>query len=162
MTTTRSAWFAALVCSMACASPSVLTAGERAAGAAALAGWRAAGLPEPYEGCNVSRFQVRLADEAMFLRVCRASPVASAGCLSWEENGSPFRPTRYPVVVISPGRVSEPRIIVHELMHAAWHCSNLPGSYSPANTQHLDPRVWTAAGGETSAQSRAMRLLEQP
>jgi hypothetical protein len=44
------------------------------------------------------------------------------------------------------------------MMHALSSCADLD-QFGPGNRHHLEPRVWSAAGGETSAQSRAMGLL---
>lgn len=141
-----------------------VTLGERLSGSAALSAWRAAGLPEPdQDGCDVLGFRVRLADRAAFVRDCRASPESSAGCLNWASSSHFFRPRLYPLIVISPNWRSEPGIIVHELMHAYVRCSRSgPSAWDAGDSQHSDPRVWTAAGGEGSAQSRAMLLLGQP
>lgn len=68
------------------------------------------------------------------------------------------------MVVARPGwrAADNPFLIVHELMHAMYRCSGLP-FWEPANTQHLDPRVWAEAGGEASAQGRAVaQLLLRP
>lgn len=117
-------------------------------------------MPEPNQDkCVVEQFYIRLDDVDSFAFDCRSTPEAAAGCLNWTSSNHFFRPFIYPVVVISPNWRSEPSIIVHELMHAMTHCSHLDGEWTPLNFDHKDPRVWSAAGGVTSAQSRAMALL---
>lgn len=145
----------------ACGTPAPeLTPAEREAGGAALAGWLAAGLPSPAQNdCVPTHFYVRLADASDFNRKCRSTPQAAAGCLNWEGPSAFLHPERYPIVVISPNWRSEPGIIIHELMHAFTKCAGLGAG--PMDYQHLNPRIWQAAGGESSAQAQALGLIGQ-
>ena len=128
---------------------------------AALEGWRAAGLPEPDERCDFTGVRLRWAkDAAEFWELCRGVAPKNAACLNWTTSNHFFRPTEFPVIVLRAGFVletdSEPTI--HEISHALYRCAGLPW-WDAQNTKHLDPRVWSAAGGETSAQSRARALV---
>jgi hypothetical protein len=96
-------------------------------------GWRAAGLPE----CDLGAVTVRYA----------AYPCASveAGCV---EQGA---------IVLRDGQAildSTGGPVLHEWLHLARH--RCGGGRDPG---HTDPRVWSAAGGATSAQGRAKALL---
>lgn len=144
-----------------------LTPLERRGVHAALEGWRAAGLPAPdAERCDFGHVYVRWAKDAdEFWQLCRALASEHAACTLWESSNHFFRPLSYPVVQLRPGFVllpdSEP--VIHELMHALTRCAGMP-FWLPANTQHLDPRVWSAAEAVpgASAQSRARALMLAP
>lgn len=145
----------------ACTSAPELLPHERAAGAAAFAAWSQAGLPSPDQGrCDVRAFRVRVVSAERFVQDCRTAPEAAYGCTAWESTNEMFRWREVPVVVIAPWWRSEPSIIVHELMHSYVRCSGLAPGSDPGDSQHTDPRVWKATGGEISVQSRAMKLLE--
>ncbi len=133
---------------------------ESSWGAAALSAWQASGLPAPTRGrCDIASFRVRVVSASDFVQLCHTVPEAAYGCTSWDSTGEWFCWREIPIVVIAPWWKVEPSIVVHELMHAMYRCSGMPGAYSGANSQHLDPRVWSAAGGATSAQSRAMAII---
>lgn len=136
-----------------------LDAFERQAVHAADLGWNAAGLPTKRGDCVLSKTSIRHTedDRELFAR-CRGIPYA---CLNWESDGDWFRPERFPVVVLAPGKpvLEDGEPIIHELMHALFHCTDRPGRYGPANLKHLDPQVWHAAGGDRSAQGRARSLM---
>lgn len=132
---------------------------ERAAGAAAMQSWRKSGLPTPDQGrCDVAAFAVRVDSDDRFVEDCRTAPSAAYGCTTWGSTNEWFRFREYPVVTIAPWWHSEPSIIIHELLHAMEQCSGLHGDGDPG---HRDPRVWSAPGGPTSVQSRAMATLAQ-
>ena len=157
----RLALFGIVVALFGCVPrPPELAPLERAAGAAALEGWRLAGLPPPnVQRCDVRRFRIETPDASGYFARCRSASTASAGCLNWSSSGHWFRPISYPVVVVSPRHYVEPHIIVHELMHAMWQCAELGSLLDAGNRQHADPRVWMASGAATSAQGRAMALI---
>jgi hypothetical protein len=151
---------------LACAAtPTALRPHEQKAGAAARIAWRERGLPEPIEGrCDVDRYEVIVTtDAAGFNRYCPTSRAdKTAGCLAWRSSDHWFRWRDRPLVVISPKHHSEPTIVVHELMHAYYRCAGLSKSdWDPGDRGHTDPRVWSAAGGETAAQTRADALTKE-
>ena len=160
----RASLVAVTLLALACCTPATpeLKPFERQAGIAALEGWRAAGLPEPNKNrCDVTHWSVRLDSAKDFELDCMgATPKSAAGCTNYGSDGSWFRSPTYPVVVISPEWRSEPGIIIHELMHAFWLCSDMPNQLGSGNIDHLDPRVWQAHGGDTSAQGRALGVLK--
>lgn len=88
-----------------------------------------------------------------------SSAELDAGCTGYGQTNNLFAWREYPIVVISPTWKSEPGIVIHELMHAYWHCSGLPNEMGAGNVDHQDSRVWAAAGGATSAQGRALAII---
>jgi hypothetical protein len=114
---------------------------ERAAHWAAITAWKEAGLP-PMRYCSVDTLRLRRGDcgEGM------------AACLRWDRG--------QPVVQLAPWQQLSPdgEPIIHELMHAQFHCSKLHGWNSGANYFHHDPRVWAASGGAESVQAIARSM----
>ena len=149
----------ALLC--ACSTPAPeLQPFERAAGSALADAWTAGGFPAPTQNnCDFTRFSVRLDSAQNYGVDCRSTPEASAGCTNFSSDGSWFSSPNYPVVVVSPDWKSEPGIIIHELLHARIYCSGSGKTGDPFDVNHADPRFWQAAGGDTSVQSRALKLL---
>lgn len=146
----------------ACSTPAPeLQPFERAAGAALASAWNAGGFPEPTQNdCDFARFSVRIDNAKDYAVDCRSTPEASAGCTNFSGNGSWLSSSNYPVVVISPDWKSDPGIIIHELLHARIYCSNSGKPGDPFDANHADQRFWTAAGGDTSAQSRAIAIYK--
>lgn len=145
-------WLAALLLPACVPTAPELPPAERAAIHAAIDGWREAGLPEPDAvRCDFTRTRVRTAKPDD-----RCPTPGHDGCLQWESSDHWFRWVEYPVVVARPGWLAadNPFLIIHELMHAMARCAGMPSDIG-----HDDPRVWAEAGGETSAQGRAVALL---
>lgn len=150
----------ALLCACSSAAPA-LEPFERASGAALASAWAAGGFPPATQNsCDFSRFSVRLDSANDYAVDCSSPAEASAGCTNFSSDGSWFSGPNYPVVVISPTWKSEPGIIIHELLHARIYCSGSGKPGDPYDVNHADPRFWTAAGGDTSAQSRAMAIYK--
>lgn len=162
-TLARRARWAGLLCLLACVPPAPeLTPLERAGVHAALEGWRAAGLPPlTQERCDFSHVYVRVVPPQDWPARCAA---AEAACLGWDESANFFRARKYPVVMLrhnaAVGPDSEP--VIHELMHAQYHCAAGLDWMAEDNLRHKDPRVWSAAETDpgTSAQSRARTLVQ--
>jgi len=114
---------------------------EQAAFDALKAAWDG---PKPAGYCHLDRFLVRQNNSC--------GPEAY-GCLSWEKP-RPFRADKVPVVNIATWHHSEPYLVVHELLHAFSLCAGWGG-----DARHVNPRVWSAAGGDSSIQSRTMAVL---
>lgn len=152
--------FVALFLVCACTPASNLKPFEREAGDAVAAAWAESGLPAPTQGrCDVSKWRVRTDDAVSFQNDCHVPAPAAGGCTAWADTDAMFAWREYPVVVISPAWKSEPGIIIHELMHAYWHCAEMPNELGPDNIDHKDPRVWQAAGGDASVQARALAIV---
>jgi hypothetical protein len=158
----RKRLYVVLIIAAGCARPAPeMQSFERASGSAAMEAWRASGLPEPNKNrCDMSLWRIKLASDAEVPQLCvAASAERDAGCTSYGTTSNFFAWRDYPIVVITSRWHSEPGIIVHELMHALWHCSDMPDEAGLGNTDHRDPRVWEAAGGATSVQARALAIL---
>lgn len=123
---------------------------------AARAGWGAAGLPAPGDCLNGAVVQWA-ADATEFRMRCRIDPSMAAACTTQTNVQRGLVVYARPVALLRPGQAlfdSTGSVAVHEWMHVLSSC--LLGSADPL---HRDPRVWTAAGGPTSAQGRARDLL---
>lgn len=158
-----------IITALLCASPAACkerprpASTELAAGDAALQAWREQGLPGP-RGCAVLSFRVERPSADEYTSRCRTAPDKSWGCLNWTDEGGMFGGDRVPVVVASPhfyanGENDVRHLIVHELMHALVTCASMgPSGWDAGDRNHTDARVWSAAGGEKSAQSKALKL----
>lgn len=140
-----------------CTPAPELTPFERASGSAAAQAWLTAGLPASADDCDMRSFSIVRPPASEF--VLRCGSATAAACLDWG-GGGPLRP-RHPVVVLAPGQEIEDNgePIIHELMHALWTCAAVGPPLDPGNRGHLDPRVWVATGGQTSAQARARAIV---
>lgn len=166
---------AVLLC--ACAPRTVhLPDDQRAVVDATLAGWREAGLPDP--GACLDRFTVRWAESRdEFARTCAreyALPYLpevveaygldrAAACLVWRQEDRGIVGYAHPMALLAPGQLLVDGTggpVIHEALHALVYCAGL----SPRDRYdhgHTLERVWSAAGGEASAQSRARRKLRE-
>ncbi len=116
--------------------------------------WAESGLPEPAENCRLDLFKVYTPDEKGYWKSC-GNPKLSYGCTDLFSYGRPAHSkTLVPHIFVAPWYYSEPYLIVHELLHTFSMCST-------GARGHNDPRVWEAAGGLESVQSRAHEILKQ-
>lgn len=138
-----------------CAGPATnLDPMQRAAFLAVEEAWYEAGLPVPHEDCNLDAFVVVHATSKKYWELCGSDPQKSAGC-STSEHIRPLQPDTVPIVVVSPKHYIEPTIITHELSHAFQRCT------TGRDYGHSDPKVWQAAGGDSSVQARANKILQE-
>lgn len=124
--------------------------------AAAVEGWRLAGLPEPGDRCEIERVAViRSRDLTDQREYCPHATERTAACLAYESFGLS---RRAPVVVLRAGLEAErePSGIIHELLHHLGWCTRLR-PYG-VDREHEDPRVWK---GPSSAQGRAREVYER-
>jgi hypothetical protein len=151
----------ALLTLAACAPLPVLTPAESAATEAARAAWLERGMPAPDQRrCQLDRVYVLHASEAEYVQHCHALPTKSAGCLSWTSSNHFFRPYDWPLLVIGPKYAGDQGLIIHEMLHAHVRCAALGTSpWDPGDREHHDPRVWSAAGGESAVQALANEKL---
>lgn len=148
---------AALLLALAACQPAPRPPPEhRALAAVVRHAWTEAGLPDAdARDCDLRSFSVRTPDASGYRRMCATEPSRSAACLVWEADESFFSPTRSPVVVVSPLFRVDPPLILHELLHAAAVCSG----FVHGDRLHTEARIWSAAGGADSAQSRALSMM---
>ena len=55
-----------------------------------------------------------------------------------------------PPIEIAPGYHDDMGLVLHEALHRLLDCA-----YGDPNSDHSNPRIWSAAGGASSVQTRA-------
>lgn len=141
---------------------------------ATLAGWLAAGLPEPPSGCYLERFRVlQPTTSEEFSSLCESVDGEVCSRMLWRapEHGPRWW---YPVAVVHPS--VENNVVAtqatHGLLHLLVACtlplsedpgSDVPSSQQtsddPYDLQHVDLRVWLVSGGARSAEQLVRDLL---